>query len=138
MEVLLNILWLALCSLAVWYWLRRWQRGSQRRSMAVQLSTLACILVLLFPVISASDDLYAIQVPFETSGTQKSSRASLSGKFSSPQLNHHARSAALPGTFSPSADVCVGAISADDALPFCPASISHPPQDRAPPCLLVL
>jgi len=138
MEVLLNILWLALCNLAVWYWLRCWQRNSQRRSTTVQLSTLACILVLLFPVISASDDLYAIQVPFETSDTQKSSRAFLSGTSSFPQLNHHARSAALPGTFSPSADVCVGVISAGDALPFCPASISHPPQDRAPPFLLVL
>jgi hypothetical protein len=138
MEVLLNILWLALCNLAVWYWLLRWQRDRQRRSMAVQFSTLACILVLLFPVISASDDLYAIQVPFEITGAQKSSRASLSGKSSFPQLNHHARSGALAWTLSQSADVCVDVISADDALPFCPASISHPPQDRAPPCLLVL
>jgi hypothetical protein len=133
MEVLLNLLWFALCNLAAWHWLQRWRRGNQRRSMAVQLSALACLLVLLFPVISATDDLYAAQLALETSDTQKSSKGSLSGKSSFPQVNHHARSAALPRTLSLSADVCVGTIAADDALPFCRASISHPPQDRAPP-----
>lgn len=138
MEVLLNIVWLALCNLALCYWLRRWQHGNERRSMAVQLATLACVLVLLFPVISATDDLYASQVPFETTNTQKSSRTASSGKSSFHQLNHHTPHSALPDTFSLSAHVCLGVVADCDALAFCPALIAGPQQDRAPPRFLFL
>jgi hypothetical protein len=135
MEVLLNILWFALCNLAAWYWLQRWRRGSQPQGLAVQLSALACMLVLLFPVISATDDLYAAQLPFETSVTQKSSKGSSSGRSLSPHADRHCPSAVFTRTFSLAAAVRIGVITENDALPVYPNSISQPPQDRAPPAI---
>lgn len=134
MEVVLNILWLALCNLAAWCWLRRWRQGSRPQSVAVQLATLACVLVLLFPVISATDDLYAAQFAFETSVTQKSSKGPL-GRFSTPQFGHYLHPAALTRTTSLSPALCVGLMAVDRPLPDCRASQSRPAQDRAPPSL---
>jgi hypothetical protein len=133
MEGLLNILWFALCNLAGLYWLRRWRRSGRPQGGAVQLSALACMLVLLFPVISATDDLYAAQFAFETAVTQKSSKGALSVRFLLPQRDHHSPAAAFTSPFSVAAQVRVGVIAANDSLPVCPPSISHPPQDRAPP-----
>jgi hypothetical protein len=133
MEVLLNLLWFALCILAAWYWLQRWRHSGPRRSAAIQLSALACLLVLLFPVISATDDLYAAQLAIEIPGTQKSSKGFLSGRSAAAHLDHHSRAADLTRIFSLSASVCVGVVAANDALPFCPPSISGSPHDRAPP-----
>jgi hypothetical protein len=99
----------------------------------VQLSTLVCILVLLFPVISATDDLYAAQFAFETAVTQKSSKAALSARSFFPRGDHHSPAAAFTPTFSRATDVCVGLIAAKNSLPVCASSISLPPQDRAPP-----
>jgi hypothetical protein len=99
----------------------------------VQLSTIVCILVLLFPVISATDDLYAAQFAFETAVTQKSSKAALSVRSFFPRGDHHSPAAAFTPTFSRAADVCVGLIAANNSLPVCASSISLPLQDRAPP-----
>jgi hypothetical protein len=57
MEQLLNLAWLLLGLPA--YWL--WRRGARRFSSLQCLASLGCLLVLLFPVISASDDLHAMQ-----------------------------------------------------------------------------
>jgi hypothetical protein len=138
MEVLLNILWFALCNLAAWYWLQRRRRGSQPQGLAVQLSALACMLVLLFPVISATDDFYATQLAVETSVTQKVSKSSLSGRASVLHLNHHSCSAALARTLSLSPGVVVGFIATNDTPLVSPLSVSYPPQDRAPPRPLFL
>jgi hypothetical protein len=66
MELLLNLAWLALALLAFTVFLRRkapaWHsRGSHRTS----LLALACVLMLLFPVISVSDDLHPTQAVLE-------------------------------------------------------------------------
>lgn len=57
MELFLNICWVLLLAPALCFWLRH---GTHPRSLRC-LVTLACMLVLLFPVISATDDLYAMQ-----------------------------------------------------------------------------
>jgi hypothetical protein len=67
MELLLNLAWLLLALPAYWLW---WQ--SARRFNSLQcLLALGCVLVLLFPVISASDDLHAMQTEMEDSSTSK-------------------------------------------------------------------
>src|SRR5580692_6865158 len=134
MEVLLNILWFALCNLTGLCWLQRWRRNGRPRGGALQLSALVCVLVLLFPVISATDDLYAAQFAFETSVTQKSSKGPL-GRFSTPQFGHYLHPAALTRTTSLSPALCVGLMAVDRPLPDCRASQSRPAQDRAPPSL---
>jgi hypothetical protein len=71
MELLLNLAWLLLALPAYWLWKRGGPEGgpSSRRS----LMALACGLVLLFPVISATDDLHAMRTEMEESGLNKRS-----------------------------------------------------------------
>lgn len=64
MEFFLNIVWLCLACLSVCLWLRYDPRtGAQRRLAMIALGML---LLILFPVISVSDDLWSIQNPAET------------------------------------------------------------------------
>jgi len=133
MEVLLNILWFALCNLTGLCWLQRWRRNGRPRGGALQLSALVCVLVLLFPVISATDDFYAAQFAFETAVTQKSSKGALSVRSLLPRRDHHYPTAAFTSAFCLSARVRVAIIPANHGLPVFSLSISHPPQDRAPP-----
>ena len=73
MELLLNILWLMLALLAVIVPRRQvtasrsW--GKQCPSSSFML--LVCLLALLFPVISATDDLHPIRAEIEESGPTK-------------------------------------------------------------------
>lgn len=65
MELLLNLAWLLLALPACWLWHAR-IRGRVRQFSPFQfLLTLGCMLVVLFPVISATDDLCAMRAEFE-------------------------------------------------------------------------
>jgi hypothetical protein len=67
MELLLNLAWLLLALPAYWVW-----RQSVRRFSSLQcLLALGCVLVLLFPVISASDDLHVMRAEMEDSSISK-------------------------------------------------------------------
>jgi hypothetical protein len=67
MELLLNLAWLLLALPA--YWL--WRRSARRFSPLQCLLALGCVLVLLFPVISASDDLHVMRAEMEDSSISK-------------------------------------------------------------------
>lgn len=69
MELLLNLTWLLL--VLPGYWL--WRRGVQSRLATSQqcLLALGCVFVLLFPVISATDDLHAMRAEMEESSPGK-------------------------------------------------------------------
>jgi hypothetical protein len=67
MELLLNLAWLFLALPA--YWL--WRRGRCGFSSLQCSLALGCALVLLFPVISASDDLHAMRAEMEDSSVSK-------------------------------------------------------------------
>jgi len=69
MELLLNLAWLLLALPAY----SLWRRGARRFSSVQCLLSLACALVLLFPVISASDDLHAMWAEMEDSSISKRS-----------------------------------------------------------------
>lgn len=63
MELILNIAWVALTAAMCLLWLRFGLReGTSRRT---QLVALAMLLLIIFPVISVSDDLLAAQNPAE-------------------------------------------------------------------------
>ncbi len=82
MELILNLAW-ALCSLGlVWFWFRAAARNSAPRTM--QILALAMVVVLLLPVISASDDLMAMQGPAESDTSLR--RALHTGDVPSPVL----------------------------------------------------
>ena len=64
MELLLNLAWVAVAAVLVCLWLRgdAWHNPDRRR----QLIAIAVLIAILFPVISVSDDLLAVQNPAET------------------------------------------------------------------------
>ena len=72
MELLLNLAWLLLALPAFWLW-----RGSRTARAAASsaplqcLLALACMLVILFPVVSATDDLRAMRTEMEESPASK-------------------------------------------------------------------
>ena len=68
MELLLNMAWLLLAFPAYWLWRAR---GSTQKSSLQCLLSLGCLLVLLFPVISATDDLQAMRSEMEESSSNK-------------------------------------------------------------------
>jgi hypothetical protein len=66
MELLLNLIWIVLAtgSFLILMWRQR-QSGRQESISWRSLITLACMLLLLFPIISASDDLHPGQTILE-------------------------------------------------------------------------
>jgi len=72
MELLLNLLWVLLVLPACWLWRRDAGVRLGRRVSSWQcLLALGCALVLLFPVISASDDLHVMRAEMEDSSISK-------------------------------------------------------------------
>ena len=62
MELILNIAWLFLALPAYWLWRgARSASGGRDQKPSHNLLALGCMLVLLFPVVSASDDVCATQ-----------------------------------------------------------------------------
>jgi hypothetical protein len=97
MELLLNFVWLmlALPALAVWRRHLDSSRGSGRLHHSRSLLLLGCLLVLLFPAVSASDDLHPISAEIEESGPFKRTIKQSPGA-KSPAPTHHVSWAALP------------------------------------------
>jgi hypothetical protein len=74
MELLLNIIWVMLAIPACWAWQRHWRTEAEARLHPVRgLLVLVCSLVLLFPVISATDDLHPMRPEMEEAGPSKRS-----------------------------------------------------------------
>lgn len=65
MELLLNLIWIALAAGAFVAFLRARRGSSAGISFGRSLLALACICLLLFPIISASDDLHPTQALLE-------------------------------------------------------------------------
>jgi hypothetical protein len=72
MELLLNLAWLLLAVPAYWVWRRGVGARVAGSLSALQcLLALGCVVVLLFPVISATDDLHAMRAEMEESAASK-------------------------------------------------------------------
>jgi hypothetical protein len=73
MELLLNIVWLTLAFPAIWMW--RHQSTCPADGCCLSrvrpFLLLSCVLMLLFPVISATDDLHAMRQEMEESSSSK-------------------------------------------------------------------
>ena len=73
MELLLNLLWLTLALPAIWMWrhesacAKNWRRFDRIRPFVL----FGCVLMLLFPVVSATDDLHAVRQEMEESSASK-------------------------------------------------------------------
>ena len=100
MELLLNLAWLLLALPAYWLWRdSKCARGRCFASIQILL-TLGCMLVILFPVISASDDLVARRAEMEESSSSKRSVCQKTGEKGSAPKWHSQPLAALTSDFS--------------------------------------
>ncbi|MGD0567945.1 MAG: hypothetical protein ABSA78_06035 [Candidatus Sulfotelmatobacter sp.] len=88
MELLLNLAWVLLALPAYWLWRRDTEARLARRITPLQcMLALGCVLILLFPVISASDDLHAMRAEMEESATSKRTVRQASGEKNSAWIN---------------------------------------------------
>jgi hypothetical protein len=72
MELFLNLAWVLLALPCYWLWRRNAGiRECEGVSSLQCLLALGCTLVLLFPVISATDDLHAMRAEMEDSASSK-------------------------------------------------------------------
>jgi len=60
METTLNLIWLGVTVAAIWLWRFRWtvSRQNPKYSTRMEAVAMVCVLALLFPVISLTDDLH--------------------------------------------------------------------------------
>lgn len=88
MELLLNLVWVLLAVPAYWLWRRDAGVRQERKFSSLQvLLALGCVLVLLFPVISATDDLHAMRAEMEDSATSKRTVRQAGGEKNSAWVN---------------------------------------------------
>jgi hypothetical protein len=134
MELLLNLIWVLLAVPAFWLWRREALPARRNR----YLSPLRCVfalgfvLLLLFPVISATDDLRAMQP--ETEESPSGRRACRSGENGKDHLPHMGTAPALVSTlaFIAPSDEFHGLIVSSDGHP--PVTVlTGAPTGRAPP-----
>jgi hypothetical protein len=133
MELLLNLLWLTLLLPAVLIWRRQsvcsrsfWHPHSFRAFVL-----LGCLLVLLFPVVSATDDLHPIRNEIEESNSKRAVKQAHA--VHSPDWNMGAPAAHVmeAASFGPDFETC-GSVS--EYLPVSPERIfSGTSSCRAPP-----
>jgi hypothetical protein len=73
MELLLNLLWLTLALPAIWMWRHEsvYARDCRRFDRIRPFVLFGCVLMLLFPVVSATDDLRAMRQEMEESSSSK-------------------------------------------------------------------
>ena len=135
MELLLNLAWLLLALPAYWLW--RDCRGVHfgRRSSLQCLLSLGCLLVILFPVISATDDMRVMRAEMEESPTSKRSLSHKSGDKTTACRWQHPPLLAVISTF---------VLNHDESWQLPPISfLSGPsiptvtPIGRAPPAFLL-
>jgi len=69
MELFLNLAWLLLAGVLVWHWLQGETRA--KTGGGLQLIAIAVLVAILFPVISMSDDLLAVQNASEADNYQR-------------------------------------------------------------------
>lgn len=68
-ELFSNLLWLALSSLLVGFWLLHWNRWtdeSLRPGVGVRMIAVLLLIVILLPVVSLTDDLQSCTMPAES------------------------------------------------------------------------
>lgn len=129
MELLLNLIWVVFAVAALCAWGRRRGKPQSRP----HLIAVICLLALLFPVISATDDLRAMRSEMEDSSSSKRSlKQAVTGKLSWQRTIHN------PPALLVSAFVSVPSGDASKvAIPTPPPRFSAPfravQNDRAPP-----
>jgi hypothetical protein len=136
MELLLNLFWLTLMLPAIWMWRQEsvCAKDCQRSERIRPFLLLGCLLLLLFPVVSATDDLHAMRQVMEESSASKRMVKQATGDRSVATLSH---SGALPAlvprlvSFRPCYEACGRVRMENVVLPQ--RAYSNETASRAPP-----
>jgi hypothetical protein len=134
MELLLNLAWLLLAIPAYQLWRNSTPANRRRGFSSLQcLLALGCALVLLFPVISATDDLHAMRAEMEESPASKRSiRQAGNEKGPNPQTTLQSPPALLSSvpSFLLTTDFGIAIFYQASMLPEAPSLLNA---GRAPP-----
>lgn len=136
MELLLNLCWLALALPAIWMWRHESVSAKNCRCFARLRPFLlfGCVLMLLFPVVSATDDLHALRQEMEESSPSKRMVKQATGDKSLARLSKVGALPVLlisPVPFGPSDETRGEVLVASVVLP--PAAHFDERASRAPP-----
>jgi hypothetical protein len=135
MELLLNLLWLTLALPALWMWRHESVRARNCRCFARVRPFLlfGCVLILLFPVVSATDDLHALRQEMEESSPMKRVVRQAAGDKSLARVTKAGPLAILisPLLFDPNDQACGQVCVVSVLLPQ--AAHVHQQSSRAPP-----
>ena len=73
METFLNLVWLVVTLAVLWVWRFRWaaSRRHPHRNIRQETIAIVCLLALLFPVISLTDDLHPDITPADTVSSKR-------------------------------------------------------------------
>ena len=127
MELVLNLAWVLLATLMFCLWLRCASRTGGNRRM--QFVALAVLLLTLFPVISVTDDLQALQNPAETDSCQRRDH----GYAAPHSVSSPVAALPLPAFAEFSFGISGGAVPGSFATPVIDHAALHPIQNRPPP-----
>jgi hypothetical protein len=133
MELFLNLCWLSLLLPAYWLWRQRAWSDCATRASLVFFCTLGCVFVLLFPVISATDDLHAMRPEMEES--ERASRQASDSGFNHHHVGHSSQLAWIappraPAAFHQIGTVFLAPLTTPISVPAS-ASFSRPPPSVA-------
>jgi len=135
MELLLNLLWLTLAFPALWMWRHEsvHPQNCRRFARVRPFLLFGCVLMLLFPVVSATDDLHALRQEMEESSPSKRMVRQVAGDKSLGRLSKASAVAALisPVRFVPSDESCGQMLVVSVLLPQ--LAHFHERASRAPP-----
>jgi hypothetical protein len=139
METILNLIWLAVTVAAIWLWRFRWSVSRQNPTHSSRMESLAmvCILALLFPVISLTDDLHPETVAVDaSSGKRNACLIAASAphvRSSSTRFGNHATVGAISRPY-----VAVKLVTTEFIAPaqfHDPVSLTGSSRGRSPPYL---
>ena len=137
MELLLNIVWVLLAVPAVWLWLRASNGRAAAFSRLSCMLVLGCMLLLLFPVVSASDDLHAMRPEIEESSLSKKVAQHASANDSHSACSYHGPQLAACLQFAFSPDSLTGSLLVHHSVASSQKGLVRAPGWRAPPVPLL-
>jgi HAMP domain-containing protein len=103
LELLLNLCWLLLLGPGAYLWLRQRRRAKPIFQFSIAL---ACLLFLLFPVISATDDLHAFRQEMEESSPNKKALKQVAKRTTAQEFSAPPAQVPSAVSFPPSSQVC--------------------------------
>jgi len=136
LELFLNLVWVFVVTASLLLWRRLCPASESRCHRPITaLVALGCILVLLFPVISATDDLHVAEFAIEDSG-RKVLRQIMPDAPSAANHSHSIFAAATPVFCLATPLFLTSALVSQPRHPFLTSSYRASVPNRAPPALV--